>query len=206
MLACGGSEANDVGSADAASGGSGGGAGQDGSGGAAGTGGHDVGPPVPCGTGYCSFGQICCPGCEPGTGSCSYGGCPGSACPIIIDAGTEDAAPDATELEACNGISCDASEICVYPSCGGGILPCEPPSDAGECPQGWSRGTCAFSGEGCIPPPCTPPPAFCAPRPAACPASKIDCSCLPDDVCTHEGRYGGSCGFVSGREVMCLSA
>src|SRR4051812_42008401 len=33
------------------------------------------------GTGGCAPNQVWCPGCEPGTGACYSGGCPGVACP-----------------------------------------------------------------------------------------------------------------------------
>src|SRR6185436_20250222 len=48
-----------------------------GSGGAAGS----VGGQSGGGTGGCPPNQVWCPGCEPGTGACYSGGCPGVACP-----------------------------------------------------------------------------------------------------------------------------
>ncbi len=35
------------------------------------------------GTGGCAPNQVWCPGCEPGTGACYVGGCPGAACPPL---------------------------------------------------------------------------------------------------------------------------
>ena len=49
-----------------------------GSGGAAGAVGGQSGGG---GTGGCAPNQVWCPGCEPGTGTCYAGGCPGVACP-----------------------------------------------------------------------------------------------------------------------------
>jgi hypothetical protein len=67
-------------SAGGAGGGTGGGGrgGGSGSGGAAGSeGGRGGGS----GAGGCAPNQVWCPGCEPGTGACYSGGCPGAACP-----------------------------------------------------------------------------------------------------------------------------
>jgi hypothetical protein len=58
-------------------GGVGGTAGGGGRGGGAGSMGGQSGG----GTGGCAPNQVWCPGCEPGTGACYAGGCPGVACP-----------------------------------------------------------------------------------------------------------------------------
>jgi hypothetical protein len=57
-----------------------GGGGRGGSGGAAGSAGGQSGGG---GTGGCAPNQVWCPGCEPGTGACYSGGCPGIACPPV---------------------------------------------------------------------------------------------------------------------------
>ena len=69
-------------------GGTGGSAGNAGSGGAGRGGGSggaagSVGSGGGGGTGGCAPNQIWCPGCEPGTGACYVGGCPGGACPPL---------------------------------------------------------------------------------------------------------------------------
>ena len=56
------------------------------------------------GSSLCPPNQIWCPGCTPGTGMCSPGGCPGFACPPpdagIVDAGG--ACSSATTAAACD--------------------------------------------------------------------------------------------------------
>ena len=59
-------------------GGTTGGGGRGGGGGVAGSVGGQSGGG---GTGGCAPNQVWCPGCEPGTGACYVGGCPGVACP-----------------------------------------------------------------------------------------------------------------------------
>ena len=68
----------------------GGGSGSSGAGGGAGTGGRGGGSGGAAGgrgggggTGGCAPNQVWCPGCEPGTGACYSGGCPGGACPPL---------------------------------------------------------------------------------------------------------------------------
>jgi hypothetical protein len=175
-----------------------GGGGTAGSGGAGGAGGG-----VACGTGFCTAGQICCPGCEPGTGACYVGGCPGSACPPPSDASNDGPG-------ACQGITCGPNDVCVHPTCGGGVPFCQPVDDAGMCPPGWQHqpicSQAGSAGPGCSPPPCQPPAPFCAPKPAAC-GSTVTCNCLPFDICASEAGFGGQCAFISGsRDVTCLSA
>jgi hypothetical protein len=201
VFACGGSDGAGVGPGDAGQSGAGGAGGQGGSAG------FDIGPTM-CGSTLCAIGMRCCPGCGAGSGICAYDRCPVVLCATPGDASVGDGAADAAS-EQCNGITCAASDLCIHPSCGGGELPCEPANDAGQCPQGWTRQLCGSfsgSGEGCVPPPCTPPPPFCAPRPAGCPSSGANCSCLPQDICSHDDRYGGECGIVSDRDVSCVSA
>src|SRR5436190_1245527 len=91
---------------------------------------------------------------------------------------------------------------------GGGTGGCAP--NQVWCP-GWSGytyrsfcanvGTAPGPGPGCEPPPCTPPAPYCFTVPASC-GTTVTCSCLPANVC----QGGGSCGLISGGEVLCLSA
>ena len=139
----------------------------------------------------CAANQVWCAGCEPGTGACYTGGCPGVFCPPS-DAGR------------CGARACTGSELCVHPSCGGAPPFCDPLPDGGTCPSGWTyRALCnsgQVQGPGCEPPPCTPPAAYCLTRPASCGATPT-CACLPADVCNG----GGSCGAVGGSDVVCVS-
>ncbi len=83
----------------------GGGTGGGGSGGGAGTGGAAGGRAGNGGAGGCAPNQVWCPGCEPGTGACYVGGCPGAACPPP-DAGVPPA-------QLCHGgASCSAGTSC----------------------------------------------------------------------------------------------
>jgi len=105
----------------------------------------------------------------------------------------------------CGGVSCGGNQVCVHPSCGGGVAVCVPLGDAGQCPSGWTQVQCP-SGPGCTPPPCTPPAPHCADVPAAC-SGTPSCTCLPNDICQQSnGQYGGFCTSVSGGQVICLSA
>jgi hypothetical protein len=62
-------------------------------------------------------GTVWCPGCTPGTGSCSIGGCPGVACPPL-DASVSDAAQakcaDVTTLAECDART-DCHSVFVDP-------------------------------------------------------------------------------------------
>ena len=107
---------------------------------------------------------------------------------------------------SCGGQTCSAGQICVHPSCGGVAPACNPVPDGGTCPTGYTLGFCqqvigGGSGQGCQPPPCTPPAAYCADIPASCP-SPPTCGCLPTSVC----HGGGACVNVSASSVTCLSA
>jgi hypothetical protein len=71
--------------------------------------------------GPCPAGQMWCPGCTPGSGSCFAGGCPAVACPPP-DAGTIDApsgsCDQVTTQAACDGRS-DCHSVFVDPgTCG----------------------------------------------------------------------------------------
>jgi hypothetical protein len=110
---------------------------------------------------------------------------------------------------ACGSITCRGDQVCVQPSCGGGIAVCIPLGDAGQCPDGYvETAQCSptSSGPGCVPPPCDPPPPKCVDVPAACSGAPT-CGCLPNDVCNQSnGQYGGFCTSVSNGQVLCLSA
>jgi hypothetical protein len=101
---------------------------------------------------------------------------------------------------------CSTGQICVHLSCGSGVAVCEELPDGGQCPSGWAyTANCATGvGPGCIPPPCTPPPPFCADVPGACSGTPT-CNCLPTNLCIQNGGSGG-CQFANSTEVMCGSA
>ena len=104
------------------------------------------------------------------------------------------------------GAPCTGGQVCVHPSCGGGVAICERLPDGGQCASGWTyTANCATGvGPGCIPPPCTPPAPFCADVPAACSGTPT-CGCLPTSLCQQNGGSGG-CEFANSTEVMCGSA
>jgi hypothetical protein len=110
------------------------------------------------------------------------------------------------------GISCGSTspctngQICVHPSCGGGVAVCEKLPAGGQCPSDWTyTGNCATGvGPGCIPPPCTPPAPFCAEVPAVC-SGTPSCGCVPASLCQQNGGTG-SCQFANSTEIMCGSA
>jgi hypothetical protein len=137
---------------------------------------------VSCAGQLCAAGEICCPGCSPGSGSCSQGGCPGFAC--LGDSGGGSL--------PCGTQACGANQVCVHGS-PGGIAVCLP-RDGGSCPSGWTP--CGTAG--CTPP---PPAPFCSDVPAAC-GGQPTCGCLGADVC----RQQGMCTLVNGRNVTCMSA
>jgi hypothetical protein len=183
----------------------GGGSGAGGTGGAGGRGGGSGGG----GTAGCAPNQVWCPGCEPGTGACYVGGCPGVACPPP-DGGAGGASGSGggggTGGSAlCGARACTNGELCVHPSCGGAPPQCITLPDGGQCPNGWTyRAVCnrpPAPGPGCEEPPCTPPSPYCLTRPASCGATPT-CSCVPANVC----QGGGACGFISNGEVLCVSA
>lgn len=206
----------------------GGGSSAGGSGGAAGGGGGGRGGAAGSvggrggggGTGGCAPNQVWCSGCEPGTGACYVGGCPGFACPPFDAGGVggESGSGGATGTggiggqgggtggaAACGARACTSSELCVHPSCGGTAPQCNPLPDAGQCPTGWTYrafcNTAPTPGPGCEAPPCTPPSPYCITRPASC-GTTPTCSCLPASVC----QGGGACGLISQGEVLCVSA
>jgi hypothetical protein len=107
----------------------------------------------------------------------------------------------------CGTSPCPSNQVCVHPSCGGGNLACDRLPDGGQCAAGWTyHALCSLSvggsGPGCEPPPCTPPPSFCADVPSAC-GGKPTCTCLPSNICQGQGQ----CGTISvGGDVHCVSA
>src|SRR6185436_21011034 len=84
-----------------------------------------TGKPGPDGGG-CAPNQVWCPGCEPGTGACYVGGCPGGACPPL-DGGAGGASGSGGAAGTggtggsalCGPRACTSGELCVHPSCGG---------------------------------------------------------------------------------------
>jgi hypothetical protein len=106
---------------------------------------------------------------------------------------------------ACGSTTCGSGQVCVHPSCGGGVAVCTPLQDGGTCPAGWTATDfCSPTHPGCVPPPCDPPLPFCANVPATC-AGTLNCSCLPSDICTRNGG-NGTCGIVTATDVRCGSA
>src|SRR4029453_4492466 len=117
--------------------------------------------------GGCAANQVWCAGCEPGTGACYVGGCPGVACPPP-DGGTAGASGSGGTtgtagnggrggaagaggrggtgggsggtggLTPCGEGICTSGQLCVHPSCGGTAPQCTPPPDGGQCPTGWT--------------------------------------------------------------------
>lgn len=129
-----------------------------------------------------------------GTGGTGAGGAAG--------AGAEGGAGGNSPL--CGTAPCASNQVCVHPSCGGGVLVCERLPDGGQCAAGWTyHALCSLnsggSGPGCEPPPCSPPTPFCADIPSAC-GGAPNCTCLPSNIC----QGGGQCGAIfNGGNVMC---
>jgi len=71
---------------------------------------------------------------------------------------------------ACGTTSCDSSEVCVHPCCGGAPPQCVAADGSGTCPAGTTKATSSEcenfdpSTAPCLPDPCTPPPPYCAPK------------------------------------------
>jgi len=73
------------------------------------------------------------------------------------------------ESFACGSTTCSGDEVCLHPCCGGALPQCVATDDAGACPEGTS--VASFNSCGnysttnqCLPPPCTPPAPYCAPK------------------------------------------
>lgn len=83
------------------------------------------------------------------------------------EAGTQTSAADSGGSQSCGELTCDASQICVQPCCGGPAPACEPlgpgatcagdaqPVPADQCPGGCDTEMC------CLPIPCVPDPPHC---------------------------------------------
>jgi hypothetical protein len=104
----------------------------------------------------------------------------------------------------CGDTTCNADELCVYNSCGGTPIVCQPRDTSGSCPSGWQFSVVScpqLAGGGCSPPPCTTPPPYCAPIPSTCttvPTETTDCTCA-NSVC----RIGSCRVVVAKRAVHC---
>jgi hypothetical protein len=181
---------------------------------------HLVARPAPCWGDRAvkvsiAFGLAWLLGCGSPAGAPSGGGDGGVEDSRPAEAAAGDAAsPDSDAAQGGGTCACGVGQICVHPSCGGGVAPaCEMTNDAAACPAGWTYSpTCQFSGlsmtgPGCRPPPCVPPAPFCADIPASC-GTNVNCGCLPSNVCSPAGgSTGGSCGAVdNGTDVVCGSA
>ena len=188
------------------------------------------------GTGGCAPNQVWCAGCEPGTGACYVGGCPGVACPPP-DGGAGASGSGGTSGSAgtgggggttgsggrggsggatggtggaavCGTRACTSAEICVRPSCGGTALPCIAVPDGGQCPSGYTYNPlCSYFLSAPGPGPgCQPPP--CTPPAPYC--LTVPASCGTPVTCSclpgTVCQGGGACGLISGGEVLCVSA
>jgi hypothetical protein len=97
--------------------------------------------------------------------------CGGTTVDPLLDGGNDgyslDTGKDSNEPFACGATSCSGSEVCMHPCCGGAPPPCEPLDDGGTCPDGYVISNQCLNGNGstmgCAPPPCKPPPPYCAP-------------------------------------------
>lgn len=77
-----------------------------------------------------------------------------------------DAQPDNNVPWPCGDTTCNGSDICVHPCCGGVAPICEPEDDAGACPPDFTKGGPCVKGPNggdCAPPSCVPPPPYCSP-------------------------------------------
>lgn len=207
-----------------------GGGGRGGSGGAAGSAGGQSGGG---GTGGCAPNQVWCPGCEPGTGACYSGGCPGIACPPVDGGAGASGSGGASGTGGaggrggttgsggrggsaggsggtggsaiCGARACTSDELCVHPSCGGTAPRCNPVPDGGQCPTGWTYK--AFCNTSPTPGPgCEEPP--CMPPAPFCTTRPASCGATVTCSCLPGNvcQSGGGCGLISGGEVICQSA
>ena len=182
-------------------GGDSGGHGGTGAGGAAGTGGS-AGHAGATGTGGTGAGGAAGTGGSGTGGSAGHAGATGTGGTGAGGTGAEGGAGGNSPL--CGTAPCASNQVCVHPSCGGGVLVCERLPDGGQCAAGWTyHALCSLnsggSGPGCEPPPCSPPLPFCADVPSACGGAPT-CTCLPSNIC----QGGGQCGAVfNGGNVMC---
>ncbi len=131
-----------------------------GSGGAAGSAGGQSGGG---GTGGCAPNQVWCSGCEPGTGACYVGGCPGVACPPPDGgAGSGGAAGGGANGSCHVNSDCAAGHVCyagLATTCAGLLLgtcvprlstQCSPTTGAGcRCLMLPSNTMCSAGGAYC---------------------------------------------------------
>jgi len=100
--------------------------------------------------------------------------CGGTTVDPLTDGGGDndgaaiDTGKDSSEPFACGTSTCNGDQVCVHPCCGGAPPPCEPLDDGGTCPDGYVISNQCYNfgtggTTGCVPPPCKPPPDYCAP-------------------------------------------
>jgi len=102
--------------------------------------------------------------------------CGGTTTDPLLDGGSEgqaqdgqpqDVAPDTNGPWPCGSSTCGSGDLCIHPCCGGAAPMCIPFEDGGTCPAGYTPSTQCYGlgtgTSGCMPPPCTPPPPYCAP-------------------------------------------
>ena len=141
-------------------------------------------------TNYCPY--ACAgdylPTCEDGAWTCNSPppGCGGDSSHAKRDGGTRlDAAADGpTDAPAdapleplvCGpNLTCEATQLCVQPCCGGPAPECQKLPASGECPTGTRATPCANGSLGCVEVACTPAPAYCS-------------DTVPDQ-CKRDGRF-----------------
>ncbi len=98
--------------------------------------------------------------------------CGGVTIDPLLDGGSDgyslDTGKDSSEPFSCGTSTCGGDQICIHPCCGGVQPACEPLEDGGTCPAGYTISNQCYNfgtggTTGCEPPPCTPPPPYCAP-------------------------------------------
>lgn len=83
-----------------------------------------------------------------------------------VDA-SNDGPPPADAPFACGSTTCEPTQFCIHPCCGGPQPLCMPVPDGGTCPSGWhsgcsSFGQCSNPSACCEMDPCAPPPPYCS--------------------------------------------
>ena len=176
----------------------------------------------------CNPGEVATPLAQCSLSSCHTRSLCGNqiGCLSILDAGTVDgatvetggqsaSAEDAGKNSSADGSSCGnsvcaAAQLCIRPTCTGGVAPaCLPPLDGGACPAGLTYASSCVPGlpergGGCTLPPCVDPSPFCIDLPATC-GPKPTCACLPYNVCQADGgAIGGMCGLIDTSGVRCM--
>jgi hypothetical protein len=93
-----------------------------------------------------------------------------------------DGIPPADAPFACGTTTCQTTQLCVYPCCGGTAPPCDLALDGGACAPGFhSDPSCPVSNP-CRADPCTPAPPYCqdpmgAPRCGPTEGHEVHCVC-----------------------------